>query len=82
MSSRRIIIEVVAVVFLIVANFLTTDYLPHLVTRQIYMIICVCSYVYANSKDVEVNMFAAVTNTLLLNLGVETIIYVNHKSKA
>ena len=33
LSSRRIIIEVVAVVYLIVANFLTTEYLPHLAAR-------------------------------------------------
>ena len=32
-NARRTIIETFAVVYLIVANFLTTDYLPHLATR-------------------------------------------------
>ena len=81
-KSRSVIVQTMEIVILIVANFLTNDYLPHLAVRQIYMLLSITGYVFTNLINGELNLYAAATFVMLINLGIETIIYVNHKSKA
>ena len=57
------------------------DYLPHLAFRQgIYLFWAVMQTYVMNQKD-ENTILTAVIALVLLDLGVESIIYVNHKAK-
>ena len=65
-----------------VANFMSIDYLPHLIARDTIFIFLGCISTYERNRHEENTIAAAGVIIVLLILGAESIIYVNHKAKA
>ena len=68
--------------FLFVANFTAINFIPHLVVREIFAIGLALITTVTRNKFGENNLYAAGFIMILLVLGMESIIYVNHRAKA
>ena len=65
-----------------VANFMSIDYLPHLIARDTIFLFLGCISTYERNRHEENTIASAGVIIVLLLCGMESIIYVNHKAKA
>ena len=69
-------------VYLLVANFMSHDYLPHLCSRLIFVFSTGTMHIFERNRNEENSIFTGSASMIILVLLVEMIIYVNHKAKA
>ena len=80
--TRNVASQAYAIVFITVANFMSIDYLPHLIARDTIFIFLGCITAYERNRHEENTIAAAGVIIVLFLVGGESIIYVNHKAKA
>ena len=82
-TSRNIQLQGLILLFFIVTNFMSVDYLCHMIIREVFVWSCLSIIIICRSKfEGENNIYAGFILSLLFCILFEAVLYSNHRAKA
>lgn len=82
-TSRNVQLQTFFLIIFMVTNFMSVDYLCHLIIRQCFTWACMSMIIIGRSQyDGENNVYTGFGLTLIFSLMFESVLYSNHRSKA